>query len=98
MQGTTGSALLKELETQVISEAPSNIGTPVTDGTFFLPLLKELPITFGLLATSISKKVCEASNVYPKDCKGDKRCQNENLENMYEVTELNNNKIFTRKL
>ena len=91
MQGTTRSILLK---------APSNIGTPVTDGTFFLPLLKELSRTLALLAISISKKVCEASNAYLKDCKGDKRCQNENLENMYEVMkyELNNNNIFARKL
>ena len=56
----------------------------------FLQLLKEFPETFGLLAKSILKKVCAVSNAYHivlifdktilpaiKDCKRDKRCQNE---------------------
>ena len=61
---TTSSLLLKKLETRVISEAPSNIETLVIGGTFFLRFLKKLPETFGLVAISISKKVCEASNAY----------------------------------
>ena len=64
MQKTTRSSLIKELETRVISVAPSNIDTLVTDGAFFLRLLKEIPETFGLLAMSTLKKVCGASNVY----------------------------------
>ena len=62
MQETPKSSLLKELETQVISEAPSNIDTLVIDGMFFLRLLKELPEKFGLLAKSVLKKVCAVSN------------------------------------
>ena len=36
MQKTTKSSLLKKQETQVISAAPSNIGTFVTDAMFLL--------------------------------------------------------------
>ena len=99
MQETPKSSLLKELETQVISEAPSNNDTLVIDGMFFLRLLKELPEKFDLLAKSVLKKVCAVSNAYRmdlifdktilpsiKDCERDKRSQNESRHIMYEIT------------
>ena len=65
----------------------------------FLRLLKELPETFGLLAKSILKKLCAVSNSYRivlifdktilpaiKDCKRDKRCQNESWHIKYQIT------------
>ena len=94
----TKTSLLKELETRVISEAPFNTDTLVTDGMLFLRRLKELPETFGLPANSILKKVCAVSNDHRidlifdktvllsiKDCKRDKRCQNESRHIMYEI-------------
>ena len=99
MQDTPKSSLLKELETQVISEATSNIDTLVIDGMFFLQLPIALPEIFGLLANSVLKKVCSVSNAYRmdlifdktiwpsiKDCEWDKRCQNENRHIIYEIT------------
>ena len=52
IQKTTRILLFKELKIRVKSEASSNFGTLVIDGTFFLLLNKELPETFGLLAIS----------------------------------------------
>ena len=72
MQGTPESSLLKELETQVISEATSNIDTLVIDGMFFLQLPIALPEIFGLLANSVLKKVCSVSNAYRMDLIFDK--------------------------
>ena len=99
MQKTPKSSVFKELETRVISEAPSNIDNLVIDGMCFLRLLKELPETFGLLVKSILKKLCAVSNAHRidlifdktilpsiKDCERDKRCQNESRHIMYEIT------------
>ena len=99
MQKTPKSSLFKELETRVISEAPSNVNTLVIDGMFFLWLLKELSGAFGLLAKSILKKVRAVSNAHRidlifhktilpsiKDCEKDNRCQNESRHIMYEIT------------
>ena len=99
MQKTPKSSLLKELETQVISETSSNIDSLVIDDMFFLRLLKELPETFGLLAKSILKEVCAVSNahridlIFDKtilqsihDSERDKRYQNESRQIMYETT------------
>ena len=63
MQKTPKSLLLKELETRVLSEASSNNDTLVTDVMFFLHLLEELLETLGLLAKSISKRVCAVIHI-----------------------------------
>ena len=72
MQKTPKSSLLKELETQVMSETSSNIDSLVIDDMFFLRLLKELPETFGRLAKSILKEVCAVSNAHRIDLIFDK--------------------------
>ena len=68
----TKISMLKELETRVISEAPFNTDTLVTDGMLFLRRLKELPEIFGLLGNSILKKVCAVSNDHRIDLIFDK--------------------------
>ena len=42
MQRPPKSSLLNDLETRVLSEAPSNVDALLIDGMFFLRLIKEL--------------------------------------------------------
>ena len=67
MQKTPKRSLLKDLETRVISKAPSNINTLVIEAMFLLRLIKELVEMYGLLARAILKKVCAVSNVHRID-------------------------------
>ena len=91
------AALLREIESRIVSAAPTRIDSVIVDGFFFLHLKQDLPESFGGVSKDILRRLCnlKASRidlvfdqiVSPsiKDCERDSRAGSENRSMSYSI-------------